>query len=127
MLVRNCTYGDLHKALDTVNERYSGNVQFAGSLDQAGNAIRFTLKVVDSKAPGHRLGFRDANGKQRRMASACFHVHGYFFVALFDLAPSASIRAGDVTVTKGHEWDSDRNIGSIMEPMYYSEACECDA
>jgi hypothetical protein len=123
------TQEDLQKALEIVNKQYAGNIMF-NRLE--GNT--FTLKVKDSKAPGHRLGFAHPNWadkkgnpyKQRRLASACWHVHGYFFDALFTINPKAVIRSQGNKITKYEGNWQDKNIGSEMYPMYFSEACECE-
>ena len=127
MEARNCSIQDLNNALAIVNKRYNNNVSFNREPEQHGKLVRFTLRVKDSKGPGHRLGFRFGNRKQRRMTSACWHVHGYFFEALFEVNPSAVVMTGSdrkqITVDGGN-WE-DRNIGSRAYPMMFSEACEC--
>ncbi len=133
MIVRDCTVADLRVALAEVNKKYEGNVTFNQHPVPNGRGFRFTLRVEDSQKPGHRLtpspNYR--TGKHHRMVSACWHVHGDFFDALLEIAPEAEIRVG----SKGEKifkvgdrvignWE-DRNIGSMMHPFYYSEACEC--
>ena len=128
MEARNCSIDDLNKALATVNKQYAGNVTWNREPEKNGRLIRFTLRVKDSKGPGHRLGFAGSNGKQRRMTSACWHVHGNFFEALFQVNDKAVVMTGSdrkrITADEGN-WE-DRNIGSQVYPMYFSEACECE-
>ena len=53
-------------------------------------------------------------------------MHGNFFEKLFEISPEAIIYsswAGKITNHSGN-WQ-DKNIGGIMNPMYYSDACEC--
>lgn len=125
-MITNAKIETLEKALREVNKRFKGNVAFNRIPESIGKKFRFTLKVKYSQAPGHRLGFhRTSTGKQRRLASACWHVHGYFFEEVFKIEPEAFIQAGDKRITAyTGNWE-DRNIGSIMNPMYFSEACEC--
>lgn len=121
MLVSNCTADDLHAVLDVLNkEMYEGNIRFKDIRPQ-GRQVRFTLTVNSSKGPGGRIGFGG-----RRVAAACWHVHGNFFDALFKVCPDAKVRAGQKVITKDQGNWEDWNIGSMMEPMMYSEACDCD-
>jgi hypothetical protein len=120
MKAKNCTMNDLHKALDIVNVTYQGNIKFK-SIEMKGKQIQFTLTVNDSHKPGHRRGF---NGQ--RVAAACWHVHGDFFDALIELNPQAVIVVGmgpNIDINGGN-W-IDKNIGSQMNPLYFSEACDC--
>jgi len=134
MKAKNCTMEELQAALDIVNVQYKGNVGWK-SLDPQRKQIAFTLKVRDSKGPGHRLGFPqpprswkgETNWKPgKRMPFACWHVHGYFFEALFQVNPNAAVLSGRSWITKdGGNWQ-DRNIGSQAYPLMFSEACECE-
>ena len=117
-----CSMDDLVNALQKINQKYDDNIIF-NRFDREG----FTLRVNDSKGPGHRLGFPDHDtGKQRRIVSACWHVHGDFFDALFSLVPNAVIHATGNRIDQHQGNWIDRNIGSMINPMYYSEACECN-
>lgn len=145
MKAKNCTVENLQAALDIVNVKYEGNIKFK-SLEMKGKQIQFTLTVIDSKKPGHRRGFPRYNykwgnlaasekiGEGKRMAFACWHVHGDFFDALFSVNPNAAVLSGGslahndvksnwITINGGN-WQ-DRNIGSQMFPLYFSEACDC--
>lgn len=131
MKARHCTENDLIKALEIVNLKYDENVTFK-SFERKGKQIQFTLRVIDSKGPGHRLGYIHQEGKQKRLACACWHVHGDFFEALFSVNPEAEVFSGISSLARGgsQSWISgnwqDRNIGSQMYPMMFSEACECN-
>lgn len=113
---------EMKRALDDTNKRYKGNLAFR-YLVPDGRGVSFTLTVKDSKALGHRRG---QSGK--RLACACWHGHGDFFESVFKIVPAARIvsRSMGVTITKhGGNWQ-DKNIGSIMYPLFYSEACDCN-
>ena len=123
MKVLNTNSLALHSALQAVNEVYQGNIKFRSveSLNQKETTFRFTLTVENSSRPGAR---RSRNG--RRIAAACWHVHGDFFDALFEYSPAAIIRVSGeapITATAGN-W-VDRNIGSEYQPFWFSEACDC--
>lgn len=127
MKYRNCTREDLWAALDKVNERYNNNITF-NRIDNA----NFTLKVHDYTGPGHRVHIRyenvfsnDPQECRRRSSYACWHVHGHFFDALFEIAPDAVVYSLNEKITKDKGNWVDRNIGSMMYPVYFSESCDC--
>ena len=127
MKVKNATIGDLESALRVVNKKYNGNIRFK-RLEPNGRGVNFTLTVNSSREPGHRRGFHRYDGKDpRRIAAACWHVHGDFFDSLFEIAPNAIVRSGrdKVITNRGGNWQ-DWNIGSQMYPLYFSEACDCE-
>ncbi len=133
MLAKHCSISDLEKALEIINQKFEGNIIFK-RLEQSGKNVRFTLRVIDSKLPGHRRGL-PFNGKPaKRLCSACWHVHGEFFDALLlQVNENAVIKARDKEIYKQsyHEFVSgnweDENIGSRMNPLYFSEACDCNS
>ena len=118
----------LDKALQTVNKKFEDNIIF-NRCDFESNTrdkrVKYTvtLKCKDSKEAGHRLGFSEnKNGDKRRLINACWHVHGEFFDSLRNIEDDCVIKSN------GEDYDGvwqDRNIGSVMNPMYFSEACEC--
>jgi len=122
MIAKNCTIDDLKKALDKVNKDFNDNVMFNRYPEVVlKNQIRFTLRVKDSKGPGHRIGYY----KRQKLTSACWHVHGKFFEYLFEINPDAVIiSAGKKVTNYNGNWE-DWNIGSLMNPFYFSEACDC--
>lgn len=120
MIAKNCTVQDLEAALVEVNKRYGGNVIFKRTPEKVGRRYAFTLTVKSSKGKGGRLSHSG-----RRIAAACWHVHGHYFEALLSIAPEAEVvSAKSVINQRGGNW-RDSNIGSQMYPMMYSEACDC--
>jgi hypothetical protein len=110
----------LNEALSVINKKYKDNIIFNRLEQMSSNRVCFTLKVKDSNEPGARRGTTG-----RRLINACWHVHGDFFDALFDIDDSNTIVSmGKFINVDGGNWE-DKNIGSGMNPMYYSEACEC--
>lgn len=122
MIIIGAELKQIGAALDTVNKTYSGNVTFNRFPESLGFTrdgrpkFRLTLRVDSSKGPGARLSHQG-----RRMAAACWHVHGRFFRAL---PAGCTIKAGTLTLTPASPWH-DMNIGSQVQPLYYSNACEC--
>ena len=130
MIAKNCTQEDLQAALVAVNSdhRYAGNIRFK-TMETKGRRISFTLTVVSSTigtgkakvtAPGVSVS---PNGK--RIAAACWHVHGDFFDALLRVCPGAEVSSLGKVITKdGGNWQ-DWNKGSIMYPKMASSCCLC--
>ena len=114
------TTEQLTAALQHVNEKFEDNIVFKSGPTPKGRRMQFTLTVKDSKEAGGR---RSHTG--RRISAACWHVHGEFFEYLFDDGVSLII-AGDKRMRDNRDNWQDWNIGSVMYPMYYSEACECN-
>lgn len=140
MLAVNVTTDDLYKALDLTNKLFSNNITFKSLTVINDHRVRFTLKCLSCKEPGHRLHihYDDPFGKciqkTRRSPNACWHVHGYFFEMLFKVNPEAKVKSGSMIheginrgwITKDYGNWIDTNIGSQMFPLYFSESCECD-
>jgi len=124
MLAKKCTINDLQTALEKVNQQYDNNIKFR-RLDQQGRGVRFTLTVNSSRGKGARLSVDYAN-RRRHLAAACWHVHGNFFDCLFGIVPEAEITSNGEKITKDYGNWRDWNIGSMMYPMAYSYACECE-
>ncbi len=84
MLVRNATYEDICRALDKTNVDFDGNIKFkrcdySGQTKQDRAKFTATLTVFDSSGPGGRR-----NREGRKIAAACWHVHGRFMDHLPD-------------------------------------------
>ena len=124
MLIKNVKGYELDEALDKINEKYKGNITW-NRFEQVGRQWRVTLRVKDSHRPGARLGYAIPGRNPRHLISACWHVHGDFYDALFQINPNAVVKTSRKMITKDEGNWEDWNIGSIMYPLYYSEACEC--
>jgi hypothetical protein len=118
MKVRNCTINHLENALEIINKKYQGNVTF-NRLEQK----RFTLRVKDSSGPGARRGFHN----NRKLVSACWHVHGDFFDALFKVKPDAEVFSSSTGwIDRFHGNWIDFGVGSMVYPKRMSEMCKCE-
>jgi hypothetical protein len=136
MIARNCTIEDLQAALELVNVKYKGNIKFK-HIDLTGRRVSFTLTVQQTSigkgknkvsAPGVRRGFQG-----KRIAAACWHVHGDFFDALLKVNPSAGIYSsgslanplsGKWITAEGGNWQ-DWQVGNRMQPRNISQMCDC--
>jgi hypothetical protein len=112
-------YTEIETALQNTNVWFGGNVEF-NRCDQTGKNFNVTLKTKNSHSPGSRLSVSG-----RRMPIACWHVYGRFFDELFALNPAIVVVAMGKKITKDAGNWQDQNIGSIANPMKYSEACNC--
>ena len=128
MIIRNVTKDDLFKALEIVNKKYENNILFDYEPKPKGKAWQVKLTVRNSNkkngsVSGSRLGQSGIMGYGivHHIKAACWHVHGDFFDAL---PPKRKIICGRVVYNPGENWQ-DFNIGPIMNPVYYSEACDC--
>lgn len=127
MKVLHTSKQELMETLAEINKEFDNNVmfdRFPESTVPTKNGFNFTLRVIDSRAKGSRI-----SSSGRRMAKACWHVHGEFFDTLIENNQDAIVKTGyygssDIDKNGGN-W-KDRNIGSQYQPMYYSEACDCD-
>jgi len=121
MLIKNCKIKEVEEALKRTNKKFNNNVIFNRNPEYYGKYIRCTLKVKNSRGKGAKLGYSG-----RRTISACWHVHGELFESLLNINPEAVIiSAGHKIDIYGGNWQ-DWNIGSVIGPMNYSEACECN-
>ena len=127
MIFKNVTENEMYQALELINKKYDNNILFkSGPARKSKNQITATLTVNSTKdgALGYRRGHTG-----RKIAAACWHVHGDFFDTLIDINPDAVIVTGlkgkKIINKDGGNWQ-DANIGSQVNPMYYSEACDCN-
>lgn len=122
-MIINTNRENLQKALDTVNKAYDNNIEFNNFQRLSDNRYRVTLRVKSSHGKGARLGFyqNPNTGNRKHLISACWHVHGEFFDALPE---GTRIQTGTIVTYPGAIWQ-DRNIGSLMNPLMFSDACDC--
>jgi hypothetical protein len=121
MYASNCTIGQLQDALEIVNKKYDNQVIWNQEPIHYRNKIKFTLKTKTNVSYGHGISWTG-----RQLSTACWHVHGDFFDFLFTIAPDAKIYALGrmITKTKGNWLDFNR--GSVVNPRFASELCECN-
>ena len=101
MIVKGVDRDAIDRALARANSIFDGNVIYNREpepLNNRNDRWRVTLRVRDSKGPGHRLGFGRAWGKKpARLVSACWHVHGVFFDSI--LRQGGTIQTGQQTIS----------------------------
>jgi len=117
-------------------ERYESNLNF--SIKQSYETrkgwyvTQFRLSVKDCKGPGHKLGFTiTKSGRRRRLSAACWHVFRDVIQGIYDTDTDAKVKTSIANYTNKENfmgWYEDTgniNIGSMMEPLYFKDACEC--
>lgn len=125
MLASKIDQWGMQQALAKINERkYNHNIGFR-FLEQ-GRKVHFRL-IANSY---DHIGFRITHGGFCH-PSGCWHAHGDFFDAVFEVAPDAMILSagggdGLIKITKDEGNWQDRNIGSKIYPFMFSESCFCN-
>ena len=108
------TRHEVLQAIDTVNKEHGYKI-YLNRDEQKGKWFHFTIKSP-SKVPGARISVTGRN-----LACASWHAHGYLFDEIFKLNESAVIWSGGEKITiEGGNWQ-DRNVGSYVHPVYFSE------
>ena len=120
MKVENLTAEQLDRCIAKLNKVKGYKIEYNRHPERNGNYLHFTIKSEVSKIPGART-----SSSGRNLVSASWHAHGYLFDIILTEYPDAVIKSLDSKIysKNGHvsgNWQ-DRNIGSIMEPCYFSE------
>ncbi len=119
----NATEKQLNEALDYVNSKFDNNITFKSFERKTANRIIFTLRVKNSSGAGAKIS--KFMGRERKTISAYWHVHGHFFEYLFKNYPDTIIYSLDQKMTSNADNWQDRNVGSLYNPVYFSECCNC--
>jgi hypothetical protein len=137
MKATNCKWEELQEALKEVNKKYDNNIRF--NPDNNG-CQRFTLRAkIKSERETNKgcsisvysmmsrySNFIGKKQNKRYTGSACWHVHGDFFDALFKINQDAVIWSRGLKIDKNYgNWEN-YNIGSILYPVYASDCCDCE-
>lgn len=120
MIISNVTKDDIQLAINSVQKTYSDNaiITELDALNAKRTRWHVQLGVLNSNGKGARRGFSG-----RRIKKACWHIHGHFFAYL--LARGAVIRCGALVMRCPADNWQDRNIGSVVNPLLFSAACNC--
>lgn len=111
---------------DATTRYYNDNLTFNRLDSNGGKWVNFTLRVVSSKGPGHRISMMG-----RHITAACWHAHRDFMIELFEQYPKAQLIScyanyrGKASFRAQFEETGYKNIGSIMQPLMMNEACGC--
>jgi hypothetical protein len=110
----NCSEETLRESLNEVNTRWGYKIEF-NRFERIGRWVFFTLKTR-SGIPGSRL-----SGSGRKGPWVSWHAHGYLFEQILVQEENTVIWSGGKRITaKGGNWE-DRNIGSMVSPLMFSQ------
>jgi hypothetical protein len=124
-MITNASITQLDAAMALTNQKFNDNIKFK-TIQCKGKRVSFTLTVVSSRGPGHRISHTG-----RTVAAACWHVHLDFMRNLFAVNPNCFIKSWMARYNSLEELNRDcgiskhKNIGSVFQPMNYGDACEC--
>lgn len=129
MIARNVTLDEVRKAALAIG----ADLRF--DTRQKGNTVQFTLRPENGKWQRRSASMF---GNDRKVAAVCWHGHREFFRELFKRVPTAKVQTRATReFPKGERWytaenfeqvyrATDTNIGSMMAPVRYSQACYCE-
>jgi hypothetical protein len=109
-----------------VGRVYSGN-RFAARIVPKDSGARMFGQKIKTSAPGAR---RSWSG--RRINAACWHAYRDAIIAVFDINPDARVYTamakyvGRDGFMAEYPRTADKNIGSMVQPAYMPELCDCD-
>lgn len=139
MIVTGVTSEQLRNAVDALNtSAYAGNLTLSVGREYSRN--RFSCRVIPAEsgarmfprssrqsAPGARKSW---NG--RRINAACWHAYRDVIAAVFAINPAARVYTsmskyvGAQGFIDNYPATANRNIGSMAQPAYMPELCDCD-
>lgn len=119
---------ELTRIVTTVsNEAFDGNVVFKREPERTGRAVSFTLTVRKAADKGGRRGHSG-----RRVCACCWHGHRDVMSAIFAEYPDARLKTAQADYRGRDEFEAEfegtgyANIGSMVEPLHYRDACDCN-
>ena len=98
----------------------------------SGNCYRVKLKLGPTKKY-QRLGFmKNKNGSRRKINAVCWHGFRDFLIELYNISGN-NFRVVTAQTTYNNKDDfyikypatGENNIGSMIEPLHYEDACNC--
>lgn len=98
----------------------------------SGNCHRVKLKLGPTKKY-QRLGFmKNKNGSRRKINAVCWHGFRDFLIELYNISGN-NFRVVTAQTTYNNKDDfyikypatGENNIGSMIEPLHYEDACNC--
>jgi len=109
------------------------NVTFEYPPIKQGNYYRFKLRCQMSQGPFHRLGQSiTSKGNRRKLVALCWHGYREVMQRIYKVNPDTIISTAQITYHDKRDFDRNyhetgyKNIGSMIEPFNYIDACECE-
>lgn len=133
MQITGITPAEFTEAVTKAGINYNGNLE--AQITSVQSPTRFRARVVPktsssapkTPAPGARLSWSG-----RCVKAACWHAYRDAMYAVFAINPKARV-ATSMAVYKGIEGfeaqypqTGDQNIGSMMQPAYMPDLCDCE-
>ena len=93
------------------------------NVRREGRGVAFVIRPLSEK-------YKRRSHTGRRVHAVCWHGHRDFYRAIFEAAPDAVIITARARYNGADHFEqtyeqTDGNIGSQAQPMYYSDACDC--
>lgn len=128
MRLRNVTLDDFRASVKRVNVHYNGNLHVHDDAHETGSRVITTvgrLDVLNSRESGAR---RSWSG--RRTRAACWHAFRDVIRDILEHNPEATVITSMARYTPENFEDTypatgDQNIGSMFEPAYMPDLCDC--
>lgn len=121
------TIDQFKSAVALVTAEYGGNLEIHDDAKAVSSrSCRGRVVVKDSRGAGARRSWSGRHGKW-----ACWHAYRDVLVELFETNPDARIRTA-LTVYNGRDdfeasypATAYKNVGSMIQPAYMDELCDC--
>lgn len=128
MEIRRVPYSEVVRIVEKVSaDRYDGNIVVHADAKPLGNSgFRGRIIGQTSNGPGTR---RSWSG--RRGPYACWHAYRDVLREIFKEYPNATVRTsmarydGAAGFEREYPGTADKNIGSMFQPAYMPDLCEC--
>ena len=129
MLLINVTESELRNHVDLFNTLTDSSVEIVDFQNKSSSRRNAARCRFVPRFSADKYGRISASG--RRVKALCWHGHRDLFRHLFQAMPDLEIRTARATYKglDGFEAEypatGDYNIGSMMSPLAYRNACEC--
>ncbi|HEX2616631.1 MAG TPA: hypothetical protein VHL57_03760 [Flavobacteriales bacterium] len=136
MQITGITPSDFQLAVHKANIAYGGNLTAEITSVQSPTRFRARVVPVQSGAQTEAVGISAPGARKswsgRRIKAACWHAYRDVMIEVFNINPDARIYTG-MAKYKGREGfeanyprTADQNIGSMVQPAYMPDLCECE-
>jgi hypothetical protein len=126
MIVTGVQAHEIEQIVELVSkDQYNGSIELKSLNTLSRNRASFTIRARDSRAHGARRSWQG-----RRTIAACWHAHWDVLAKLFEKYPHATVKTALATYTaetfeRRALHTAEINIGSMMQPAYMTELCDC--
>lgn len=118
-------------AVNGINNAFDSEIEVRDDQHR-GNAYQFVLRLPSMKESKHPLAFRRVSHSGRNIPAVCYHGYSVVMTAILQQRPSAILKSGMARFdgiedfTDRWRYVGDKNVGSIIYPKAYEDACNCD-